>query len=277
MKISAVMMRGGTSRGLFFLDEDLPTEPDRRERAILAAFGSPDPYRRQINGAGGATSNTSKVAIIAKSSRPGIDVDYTFGQVSIDKPLVDFAGNCGNISSAVGPFAVDERLVEATGDQTIVRFFNTNTNKVIVARVPTENGRFNPVGTLAIPGIPGTGSAIQLDYLDPGGAVTGSILPTGNPVDVLHLDEGDIEISLVDAANPLVFIRLSDVGMTGKEAAADVDANTDLLARLDRIRAAAGVAAGIAKTTEEASANFPSVPKVALVGPPTDFTVPGGP
>jgi len=165
MKISAVMMRGGTSRGLFFLDEDLPTEPDRRERAILAAFGSPDPYRRQINGAGGATSNTSKVAIIAKSSRPGIDVDYTFGQVSIDKPLVDFAGNCGNISSAVGPFAVDERLVEATGDQTIVRFFNTNTNKLIVARAPTENGRFNPVGTLAIPGIPGTGSAIQLDYL----------------------------------------------------------------------------------------------------------------
>ncbi|MCU1410983.1 MAG: hypothetical protein JWR04_1690 [Rhodoglobus sp.] len=272
MRIPSVMMRGGTSRGLFFHDSDLPQDQAARERVVLAALGSPDPNRRQINGAGGATSNTSKVAIIAPGTEPGIDVNYTFGQVSIDRPLIDWSGNCGNISSAVGGFAIDEGLVEATGSETVVRFLNTNTNKVIVAHVPTKDGAFDPVGELEIPGVPGTGSPIRLDYLDPGGALTGSVLPTGSPSDVLHLGEGDITVSLVDAANPLVFVRFSDVGMTGLESASDIDGDPSLLARLERIRAAAGELAGIAPSAAEISASYPSVPKMALVGPPMAYT-----
>ncbi len=272
MQIPAVIMRGGTSKGVFFTETDLPADPVKRDRAILAAFGSPDPFRRQIDGLGGATSTTSKVAIIGDGREHGVDVTYEFGQVSIGSPQVDRRGTCGNISSAVGPYALDQGMVEPTPPMTMVRFLNTNTGKVVEAHVPTaEDGRFEHRGDFAIPGIPGTASPIQLDYLDPGGAVTGKLLPTGNVLDVLDVPGvGEVDVSIVDAANPLVFVDWSAVGLTGLEMPDEIDSDPALLARLEAIRAAAAVLAGIAATAEEASATVQSVPKLALVGPPRD-------
>jgi 2-methylaconitate cis-trans-isomerase PrpF len=276
-QIRAVFMRGGTSRGLFFREEHLPTDPELRARLILAAYGSPDIYGRQIDGIGGATSTTSKVAIIGPSDKPGIDVNYTFGQVDITRPLVDMRGNCGNISAAVGPFAVDEGLVEATDPMTTVRFLNTNTNKVIQAHVPTRNGRFDEEGDFAIDGIPGTNSKIVLEYLDPGGAVTGKLLPTGNVRDALDVPGmGRIDVSIVDAANPCVFCRFEDFGLTGTEQPEDIDRNAELLGRIEAARAAAGVTIGLAATAEEMTRKVPSVPKFVMVTAPRSYTRVGG-
>jgi 2-methylaconitate cis-trans-isomerase PrpF len=271
-RIRAVIMRGGTSRGIFFRDEELPVDPEARTWAILAAFGSPDRYGRQTDGLGGATSLTSKAAIISKGTQPGIDVNFTFGQVSIEKPLIDMRGNCGNISAAVGPYAIDEGLVACQEPLTEVRFLNTNTQKVIVAHVPTRNGRFDPEGDYAIPGVPGTGSKIVLDFLDPGGAVTGKLLPTGQVRDVLHVPGiGHIDVSIVDAANPLVFCRAEDFGLTGRETPEQIDSNQELLLRIGATRAAAGVAIGLADSIEEAIHSVPSVPKIAFVTRPRTY------
>lgn len=272
MEIPAVLMRGGTSRALFFHGSDLPADAAVRDRFILAAYGSPDPDRRQVDGLGGATSSTSKVAVIHDGREAGVDVLYEFGQVSIDKPLIDRRGNCGNISSAVGPFAVDEGLVAPTDPVTAVRFLNVNTDKLIVAHVPTREGRFDPTGDFALPGVPGTGGSIQLDYAEPAGAVTGRLLPTGNVRDELDVPGlGPIEVSLVDAANPFAFVRWEDVGLTGDETPDEIDADGELLARVERVRAHAGVLAGIAATPDEITAAAPSVPKLAFVGKPRDY------
>ena len=271
-RIRTVIMRGGTSRGIFFWDEDLPVDPEARTRTVLAAFGSPDPYGRQIDGLGGATSLTSKAAIISRGTQPGIDVTFTFGQVSIEKPLIDMRGNCGNISSAIGPYAIDEGLVPCQEPVTQVRFLNTNTQKVIVAHVPTRNGRFEPEGNYTIPGVPGTGSKIVLDFLDPGGAVTGKLLPTGQVRDVLHVPGiGHIEVSIVDAANPLVFCRSEDFGLSGQETPEQIDSSQELLLRIGATRAAAGVAIGLADSIEEATHSVPSVPKIAFVTQPRPY------
>ncbi|WP_226920815.1 2-methylaconitate cis-trans isomerase PrpF family protein [Georgenia subflava] len=277
MRVPGVIMRGGTSKAVFFHERDLPADPAERDRFILAAYGSPDPYRRQIDGLGGATSTTSKVAVISDGRDRGVDVLYDFGQVSIDSALVDRRGNCGNISSAVGPFAVDEGLVEATDPVTIVRFLNTNTNKVIVAHVPTRDGRFHPVGDFELPGVPGTGARIQLDYVEPGGSVTGKLLPTGNVRDELEVPGlGTVEVSLVDAANPLVFVRWEALGLTGQENPEEIDADPALLGRIESVRAHAAVLSGITETPEEATHEVPSVPKLAFVGPPQDYLLSNG-
>jgi 2-methylaconitate cis-trans-isomerase PrpF len=270
--IRTVFMRGGTSRALFFREEDLPADPEVRAQVILAAYGSPDPYGRQIDGIGGATSTTSKVAIISRGSRPGVDVDYTFGQVDITRPLIDMRGNCGNISGAVGPYALDEGYATPTDPITDITFLNTNTNKVIVAHVPTREGRFDEEGDYAIDGIPGTASKIVLDYLDPGGAVTGKLLPTGNVRDTLDVPGlGQIEVSIVDAANPLVFTRFQDFGLTGEEQPDDIDSNPELLKRIEAVRAAAGIAIGLGASAEEMTQKVPSVPKLAFVAPPKPY------
>jgi 2-methylaconitate cis-trans-isomerase PrpF len=271
-RIRTVIMRGGTSRGIFFRDEDLPVDPEARTWAILAAFGSPDPYGRQIDGLGGATSLTSKAAIISRGTQPGIDVNFTFGQVSIEKPLIDMRGNCGNISAAVGPYAIDEGLVACQEPYTQVRFLNTNTQKVTVAHVPTRNGRFKPEGDYALPGVPGTGSKIVLDFLDPGGAVTGKLFPTGQVRDMLHVPGiGPIEVSIVDAANPLVFCRAEDFGLSGQELPEQINSNPEVLLRIGATRAAAGVAIGLADSIEEAIHSVPSVPKIAFVTRPRPY------
>ena len=265
-------MRGGTSKGLFFHEKDLPSDPAVRDQFILNAFGSPDPYRRQIDGLGGAVSTTSKVAIIGDGAAHGVDVTYDFGQVSIDQPLIDRRGNCGNISSAVGPFAVDEGLVRATDPVTVVRFLNLNTNKVIVAHVPTRNGQFDPMGDFELPGVPGSGSRLQLDYVEPGGAVTGRLLPTGNLVDDLEVPGlGTFQVSIVDAANPLVFVRWEDFGLRGLELPAQIDADPELLSRIEAVRAHASVLAGISASVEEATLEAPSVPKLSFIGAPRDY------
>lgn len=273
-KIRCVVMRGGTSKGVFLLENDLPQEPKIRERVILAIFGSPDP--RQIDGLGGADSLTSKVAIISRSNRTDADVDYTFGQVSIAAPLVDYKGNCGNISSAVGPFAIDEGLVKAVEPVTTVRIFNTNTKKIIIAEVPVKDGKAVTRGNLGIDGVPGTGARITLDFLDSGGAVTGKLLPTGNLKDEITLSDGTrLMVSLVDAANPAVFFKAADLGLTGVELPDMVNSDPELLARLEEIRSIAAEMMGLADR-QEATAKSPAVPKIVFVSPPRAYKTSDG-
>jgi 2-methylaconitate cis-trans-isomerase PrpF len=277
MEIPSVLMRGGTSRGLFFLDQDLPEDPSVRDSFILAAYGSPDQNRKQVDGVGGATSSTSKVAIISKSQENPNEILYEFGQVGIDKPIIDRRGNCGNISAAVGPFAVDQGLVQATEPVTKVLFTNVNTHKSVVAHVPTSGDRFDPLGDFTLPGVAGTGSRIKLEYLHPGGAVTGHLLPTGNAIDTIEVAGlGAIEVSIVDSANPLVFVRWRDFGLTGHETAPDVDGNAELLRSIEELRSKAGVLAGIGDTPEQVTNETPSVPKFCFVGAPMDYTTAAG-
>jgi 2-methylaconitate cis-trans-isomerase PrpF len=272
-RVAAVVMRGGTSRAVFFHKHHLPEDPALRDRVMLAIFGGGDPYGRQIDGLGGAVSTTSKAAIIGPASVPDADVDYTFGQVSVNTPLVDYGGNCGNISSAVGPFAIEEGLVPATDPVTTVRIWQTNTRKRIIARVPTS-GRLPQVeGEYAIDGVPGTGAMIVLEFLDPGGSMTGRLLPTGRSTDDLEIDGlGRIIVSLVDAANPLVFVNPADLGLTGLEMPERVDGDPGLLATIEAVRAHAAVRMGLARTAAEATASSPGVPKLAFVVAPASYT-----
>ena len=267
--IPAVLMRGGTSKGLFFHENHLPSDPINRDTVILAAYGSPDPYKRQMNGIGGATSVSSKTAIISPSTDPGYDVEYYFGQVSIDRAVVEYNGNCGNISSAVGPFAVDEGLVKATEPVTRVRIFQRNTQKRIVAEVPVKDGMFNEEGDYAISGVPGSGSRILLRFSDPGGSMTEKLLPTGNPRDILTIpDLGTLTVSMVDAANPVVFVRAADIGLEGNEIEEFDRPQTQ--AKLDAIRRHASVMMGLSPTPEEAG-KIQAVPKIAVVSPPRTY------
>lgn len=272
-RIPAVVMRGGTSRAVFFHRHHLPEDPGLRDRVILTIFGGGDPYGRQIDGLGGAVSTTSKAAIISPPSVPDADVDYTFGQVSVTTPLVDYGGNCGNISSAVGPFAIEEGLVRATDPVTTVRIWQVNTRKRIVARVPTPGGLPQVEGDYAIDGVPGTGAMILLEFLDPGGSMTGRLLPTGNPTDVLEVEGvGRLTVSLVDAANPVVFVDPRELGLDGLEMPERVDGDNALLARIEAIRAHAAVRMGLARTPAEATARSPGVPKLAFAAPPASYT-----
>ncbi len=270
-KIRCAILRGGTSKAMFLMENDLPRDHAARDKVILKVFGSPDV--RQIDGLGGADPLTSKLAIIGPSSRPDADVDYTFGQVSINKPYIDYSGNCGNISSAVGPFAIDEGLVRCQEGITTVRIHNTNTGKLIIADVPTVDGKAAVLGDCVCDGVPGTGAMIMLDYSDTTGAVTKKLLPTGNPVDVLEIPGfGKIEASLVDVANPMVFVRAKDLGLTGIETPQQVNSNPELLKTLESIRGAAAVIMGMAKDPAEALELVPAFPMIAFVSPPQDYT-----
>jgi 2-methylaconitate cis-trans-isomerase PrpF len=259
-RVRAVYMRGGTSRALFFHERDLPPAGPARTAVLLRALGSPDPYGRQLDGLGGGISSLSKACIVGRSSHADADVDFTFAQVEVNRPVVDYAGNCGNCSSAVGPFAIDEGLVPAVEPETVVRIHNTNTKKLLVARVPVHDGEAAVEGDFDLPGVAGTGARIELDFVDPGGAVTGKLLPTGRVRDVI----AGLEASCVDATNPVVFVRAKDLGLTGTEAPTMIDGNQALGARLERIRTTAAALMGIPAST--------AVPKIALVAPPAPFT-----
>ncbi len=268
-RIRCAFIRGGTSRGAYLLAKDLPQDQKLRDQVIMAIYGSPDP--RQIDGLGGADSLTSKVAIIAPSTRPDADVDYTFGQVSIATPLIDYKGNCGNISSGVGPFAIDEGLVPVTEPITQVRIYNTNTKKIIVADVPVKDGKALVEGDCAIDGVPGTGARIMLDFVDSGGSVTGKLLPTGNVQDVIDVEGRRYTVSLVDAANPGIFVHAEELGLKGTELASEIDANPALLEELEKIRSVGAEMIGTAPSRAEGTRLSPAVPKMAFVSRPQEY------
>lgn len=275
-RIPCVIMRGGTSRALFFRREDLPDDIPSQDKILLAALGNPDPTGRLVDGLGGPISSTSKVAIISKRAGEPNAVDYTFGQGSHKNALIDREGNCGNISSAVGPYAIDEGLVDVTEPETIVRIYNTNTKKYIIAHVPVENGKAKVEGDYAIASVPGNGARVALDFESPGGTRTGKLLPTGNPHDILETETGPIIASLVDAANPLVFVRARDLGLSGTELPDQIEANVELMKRLEHIRAAAAVQMGLARDWADATQRVQSVPKIAFVSAPANYTISGG-
>jgi 2-methylaconitate cis-trans-isomerase PrpF len=261
-------MRGGTSRALMLRAEDLPRERERWTPIFLALMGSPDANGRQLDGMGGGISSLSKICVIGPPSHPDADVDYTFAQIGIRDATVDYSGNCGNMSSAVGPFAIDEGLVSGAEDEAIVRIFNTNTRKLIVARFAMDGGRAAVDGDFVLPGVAGSGAPIRLEFLEPGGAATGRLLPTGNPIDRLSVDGiGEIEASLVDAANPCVFVAADALGIAGIELPEEIEARPELLARLEAIRGAASQRMGIAPNAA-AARKIPSIPKVAAIAPP---------
>jgi 2-methylaconitate cis-trans-isomerase PrpF len=269
LALPAVFMRGGTSRAVMFHQRDLP-ERNRWDPIFLAAMGSPDPNGRQLNGMGGGISSLSKICILAPSTRTDADIDYTFAQIQIREAAVDYRGNCGNMSSAVGPFAVDEGLVRPNGDTAVVRIFNTNTGKIIRSTFPLQDGRSATDGDLAIPGVAGTGAPVRLDFLSPGGSITGRLLPTGNVRDWLDVPGlGSIEVSMVDAARPCVLVRARDIGLTGTEQPDALDANTEVLGKLESIRQAASIAMGLTRTADEARQSR-SIPAVGFIAPPTD-------
>ena len=269
-RIPAVFMRGGTSKAVVFHARDLPESSAERAAMFLHVLGSPDPNQRQLDGLGGGLSSLSKVVIVEPSQRPGVDVDYTFAQVAVDRPVVDYSSMCGNMSSSVGPFAVDESLVEVEDGEARVRIYNTNTNKVFHARFAVQDGKAVEAGDFQIPGVPGTGARITLGYQDPGGAATSGVLPSGKVRDQLDVPGlGEIEVSLVDATNPVVFVRASDLGYTATEVPEVLEADPSLLQRLDTIRRQGGVLMGMAESTE---AVHLANPKVALVGPAAPFT-----
>ncbi|MDN3426692.1 PrpF domain-containing protein [Microbacterium sp. APC 3898] len=266
MKVPIAVMRGGTSKGIFINYSEMPEDRMLWDNFLLDIMGSPD--QRQIDGLGGGNSLTSKAAIIKKSGMKEIDVEYTFAQVSIENQLVDFKGNCGNISSAVGPYAIEQGLVAAVEPVTVVRIFNTNTQKVIIAEVEVDNGRVKTDGQCSIPGVPGTGSPIYLSFTDAQGAVTGKLFPSGNPIDLLDTKKGPLEVSIIDVANPLVFVKAQDVGLTGSELPHEF--TVEKLAELEEIRSAAAEIC-LFSTKEEATVKSPAVPKLTIIAPPENY------
>jgi 2-methylaconitate cis-trans-isomerase PrpF len=243
---------------------ELPSDPSVRDRIVLGIFGSPD--LRQIDGLGGADILTSKLAIIGPATREDADVDYTFGQVGIADARVDYHGNCGNISSAVGPFAIDEGIVDAKELVATVRIHQTNTKKIIVAEVPVVDGKAAVSGDFAIDGCPGTGARIMLNFSDSAGSSTGKLLPTGNVRDSLDVKGvGKFDATLVDAANPAVFVRASDLDLTGTETPAELEANKPIQEKLERIRARAGKLMGLIENEDKSMKESPHFPYVACV------------
>ena len=270
LKIPAVFMRGGTSNAIVLHERDLPSDRALWDEIFLAAIGSPDPYGRQLDGMGGGISSLSKVCVVGPPTRADADIDYTFAQVQVKEAKVDFGGNCGNMSSAMGPFAVDEGLVKVSGKEALVRVHNTNTNKIIHARFALDEGLSAVDGDLAIPGVAGTGSPVRLEFREPGGATTGKLLPTGNVVDMLDVPGvGKIRASLVDAANACCFINAADLGLTGSEMPEALDQSGALLDKLAKIRIAASIAMGIGKDAEDA-AKKRIVPFIGFVAGPKD-------
>jgi len=268
--IRCTIMRGGTSKGIFLHRNDLPQDPVLRDKVIMRIFGAPDP--REIDGIAGAELLTSKLALIGPSTRPDCDVDYLFGQVSMVEPMIDYKSNCGNVSSAVGTFAIDEGMVDAVEPITKVRIHQVNTGKVIIAEVPVKDGRAVVEGKHRIDGVPGTGAKIILDWADAAGSLTGKLLPTGKVVDTLKVEgEGEFEVSLVDAAIPTVFIRAEALGLKGNETPQQIDADKALLQKIEKIRSVAAQVMGLCKDWRKATKEVPYSPFFAICAPPMDY------
>ncbi len=264
--IPVVMMRGGTSKGVFVRADDLPPSGPERDSALLDLMGSPDPM--QLDGLGGTHVNTSKVMIIQAGQAPGTDVEYTAVQIGTDSPIVDYSGNCGNLSAAVGAYAIDEGLVPLNEPVTVVRMLNHNTHGRVLAHVPVHQGQAAYAGDYKVDGVPGTGAPIVLEFLDPAGSVFGRLLPTGNLRDQIGTSRGAVEVSIVDVSHPTVFVLASALGLSGNEPADALNADASLLALLEEIRGGCAVLLNVAERADEAARSSPVVPRLAIVSPP---------
>ncbi|SFB10326.1 hypothetical protein SAMN04488072_10715 [Lentibacillus halodurans] len=268
-KVPCVLMRGGTSKGLVINKRDLPGQGEYRNKAILRIYGSPD--SRQIDGIGGGNPLTSKVALIEESDDENIDIIYTFGQVSISEEKIDYQPTCGNMSAAVGLYAVEEGLCEVVNPHTNVRIFNTNTNKIIEVEVPSSNDGVVYEGDYAIDGVPGTAPRINVNFLDSGGSITGKLLPTGNVRDIIQLDSGEAyKVSVVDSANTLVFVTADQLNIKGTEIG-DTFNRKSLLDKLEEIRVKVGVQIGLIDDATKTSPSTHALPKIAVVSKPNNY------
>jgi len=271
-------MRGGSSKGIFFRAEALPVDPIERDRLLLRLCGSPDPYGKQIDGIGGGSSSTSKVVILAPSRRPDCDIDYLFGAVSVDSPIIDWSGNCGNLSAAVGPFAISEGwvVVPPNGIAT-VRIWQANIAKRIIAHVPMQDGLVVEEGGFQLDGVAFPAAEIGLEFLDPGGMGGDAMFPTGRPLDSLDIPGiGRLPATMINAGNPTIFIAATALGLDGTELQDRINNDTMLLARCETIRAHAAVAMGLATSTTEATEKRPATPKLAFVAAPKSYLASDG-
>ncbi len=275
--IPAVYMRGGTSKGVFFRDDWLPGDPAVREQVLLRVVGSPDPYGQQIDGMGGGTSSTTKAVIVGPSLQPDCDVDYTFGAVAIGTPVIDWSGNCGNLTSAVGPFAIAQGLVTPPQNGiATVRIWQTNIRAKIIAHVPVQDGRVVEGGDFVLDGVSFPAAEIQLEFLqDPG--QSDAMFPTGQLIEMLEVPGvGTIEATLITAGNPAIIVQAATLGLTGAELQADINGNADLLARAEAIRAHGAVRMGLSASATDATALRPHTPKLAFVAPPRSYVASSG-
>ena len=271
LAIPAVYMRGGTSKGVFFRTDVLPRDPAARDRILLRVIGSPDPFRKHIDGMGGATSSTSKVALIGPSARPDCDVDYLFGQVSVERPMIDWSGNCGNLTAAVGPFSIREGFVrvEPADRVATVRIWQANLRKKILAHVPVNNGEVTEEGDFELDGVTFPAAEVRLELLEPG---ADELLPTGHPLDILSVPSmGALEVTLINAGNPTIFADAAALGFTGLELQEAVNGNPEILARCESVRSLAAVKMRLANTPAEASESRPHTPKLAYVAGPQTY------
>ena len=283
IKIPATYLRGGTSKGVFFKLDDLPAAAqhpgEARDRLLLRVIGSPDPYGKHTDGMGGATSSTSKTVILSKSTQPGHDVDYLFGQVSIDKPFVDWSGNCGNLSAAVGPFAISHGLVDPTripqdGIAT-VRIWQANIGKTIIAQVPITQGEVQETGDFELDGVTFPAAEVEIEFMDPADG-EGSIFPTGQLVDDLEVPGvGTLQATLINSGIPTIFVNADAIGYTGAELQGDINEDTAALERFETIRAHGALKMGLINDISEA-ASRQHTPKVAFVAPPRDYVASSG-
>jgi probable AcnD-accessory protein PrpF len=283
IRIPATYMRGGTSKGVFFRLQDLPepcqTPGEARDKLLLRVIGSPDPYQKQIDGMGGATSSTSKTVILAEPTQPDHDVDYLFGQVSIDKPFVDWSGNCGNLTAAVGAFAINSGFVAKDripeNGTCTVRIWQANIKKTIVAHVPITNGEVQETGDFELDGVTFPAAEVQVEFMDPADG-EGSMFPTGNLVDDLEVPGvGTLKATMINAGIPTIFLNAEDIGYKGTELQDDINSDPAALARFETIRAHGAVKMGLIQNIEEA-ANRQHTPKVAFVAKPTDYVSSSG-
>ena len=284
ISVPATYMRGGTSKGLFFNHADLPDAAKRsgaaRDALLQRVIGSPDPYEKQIDGMGGATSSTSKTVIVQASEKPDHDVDYLFGQVAIDQDFVDWSGNCGNLSAAVGPFAIEQGLVDParipTNGIAEIRIWQANIHKTIIAHVPISGGRVQETGDFELDGVTFAAAEVRLDFMQPVDTQNEALFPTGNVVDTLHVPGiGEFDASMINAGIPTIFINADALDYSGTELQADINADSEALARFEKIRTAGALAMGLIDTAEEAAARQ-HTPKVAFVSRAKSYTASSG-
>ena len=283
VKIPAPYMRGGTSKGVFLRVQDLPERAqvagEARDNLLLRIIGSPDPYGKQIDGLGNGSSSTSKSVLLSKSSQPGHDVDYLFGQVAIDRPFVDWSGNCGNLTAAVGSFAISNGLVDADkipeNGTCTVRIWQVNIQKTIIAHVPITNGQVQETGDFELDGVTFPAAEVQIEFLDPADG-EGSMFPTGNLVDILEVPGvGSLQATMINAGIPTIFVNAADIGYTGTELQADINSDNEALAKFELIRSYGAVKMGLIKDVSEAAARQ-HTPKVAFVAPAASYTSSSG-